>query len=561
MSTDEVKKHQEKVSPMSRRNFLKTAGAVIGTAAVASPLAACTTTGQGDEFWLPEKWDLEADVVVVGFGGGGATTALAAFDAGVEPLVLEAAPDGLEGGNSGCCGGLMSVPDSVDEAVKHYKYQLFGTAKDDELLRTVAESFQKLPGQLEKLGAKFTKSAAPNPYFPTAPGASTFYAYRPVGREGEPSGAYITWRSLRAAIDQKGIRVMYDTRGRELIQNVKTKEILGVVAEKDGQKLYIKAKKGVVLACGGYELDQDRIGWYNHPGVKFSNVGTPYNRGDGVKMCLSVNTDMWHNVSLEYLGYAFKVPSDIYDCGIGAVYQGVLPANNFMMVNAKGKRFVNESLNITHWKGPMEVFDFDQANADYFNMPFWVIFDDALYKAGPLGSSQDRPGPGAGGGWGTIHRVYDWSIDNNKELNAGWILKADTLKELAGKMKGTTPGGNTVTADAAGLEDAVSRFNELVVAGVDSDFGRRMNGVTTIEKPPFYAIEVSVMLVNTQGGPLHNKHGQTLDVDGNPIPRLYTVGELGSVFGWLYQGGSNFPEAMAFGYIAGEHASALEDWV
>ena len=67
-------------------------------------------------------------------------------------------------------------------------------------------------------------------------------------------------------------------------------------------------------------------------------------------------------------------------------------------------------------------------------------------------------------------------------------------------------------------------------------------------------------MVNTQGGPRHNSLAQTLDVDGNPIPRIYSAGELGSFFGHLYQGGSNLPEALVFGMIAGEHAAGLGAW-
>jgi succinate dehydrogenase/fumarate reductase flavoprotein subunit len=77
-----------------------------------------------------------------------------------------------------------------------------------------------------------------------------------------------------------------------------------------------------------------------------------------------------------------------------------------------------------------------------------------------------------------------------------------------------------------------------------------------VEKRPFYALEMGLALVNTQGGPKHNRYGQVLDPDSQPIPRLYAAGELGSFFGFLYQEGSNYPEAWAFGHIAGKHAAS-----
>jgi len=84
--------------------------------------------------------------------------------------------------------------------------------------------------------------------------------------------------------------------------------------------------------------------------------------------------------------------------------------------------------------------------------------------------------------------------------------------------------------------------------------------MTPILTPPFYAAGLCLAIVNTQGGPRHNKFAQTLDLEGNPIPRLYTPGELGSFFGHLYQGGSNLPEALAFGRIAEECAARERPW-
>jgi len=65
---------------------------------------------------------------------------------------------------------------------------------------------------------------------------------------------------------------------------------------------------------------------------------------------------------------------------------------------------------------------------------------------------------------------------------------------------------------------------------------------------------------NTQGGPKHNGRAQTLDGENRPNPRLYPPGEFGSFFGFLYPGGSNIPEAIAFGRIAGENAAAEKPW-
>lgn len=81
-----------------------------------------------------------------------------------------------------------------------------------------------------------------------------------------------------------------------------------------------------------------------------------------------------------------------------------------------------------------------------------------------------------------------------------------------------------------------------------------------LETPPYYAVELALTLVNTQGGPKHDKDCRVLDFSDRPIPRLYAAGEVGSFFGFLYQGGTNYPEAWAFGRIAGRKAAAQKPW-
>ena len=67
-------------------------------------------------------------------------------------------------------------------------------------------------------------------------------------------------------------------------------------------------------------------------------------------------------------------------------------------------------------------------------------------------------------------------------------------------------------------------------------------------------------MLNTMGGPKHNANAQVLDYDNKPVPRLYAAGEFGSIFGAIYQGGQNMPEAYAFGRIAGKNAAAAKPW-
>jgi 3-oxosteroid 1-dehydrogenase len=142
-----------------------------------------------------------------------------------------------------------------------------------------------------------------------------------------------------------------------------------------------------------------------------------------------------------------------------------------------------------------------------------------------------------------------------------WIESAPSLDELARK----------IGVDAAGLAKTVERFNAFARAGSDADFRRGESvydhfygdpehkpnpNLGTLEKPPFYALEVHPGAIGTKGGAKVNVHAQVLKVDGQPITGLYAAGNvMAGVTGPGYPGaGATIGTAMTFGLIAGKHA-------
>ena len=105
------------------------------------------------------------------------------------------------------------------------------------------------------------------------------------------------------------------------------------------------------------------------------------------------------------------------------------------------------------------------------------------------------------------------------------------------------------------LDATVSRFNTFAQNHKDEDFGRDAGSLGSLQTAPFYAIELTPSFVNTQGGPRRNENAQVIDRNGTPIPRLYSAGELGSIYANLYQGGGNVGECFAFGRIAGRNVA------
>ena len=97
---------------------------------------------------------------------------------------------------------------------------------------------------------------------------------------------------------------------------------------------------------------------------------------------------------------------------------------------------------------------------------------------------------------------------------------------------------------------------DLAKKGVDPDFNRSRNGLNPIEKAPFYAVAIYPTMYNTQGGPKRNAKCEIVDPFDQPIPRLYSAGEMGSFWGWMYNGGGNNCECLCTGQIAARNAVA-----
>ena len=130
--------------------------------------------------------------------------------------------------------------------------------------------------------------------------------------------------------------------------------------------------------------------------------------------------------------------------------------------------------------------------------------------------------------------------------------------------------------DPATLEETVGRWNVDVKEGRDSQFNRPIRSApeerpaykdfvssvlsAPIDTPPYYGLELYPCLLNTQGGPRRNARAQVLDPYDQPIPRLYSAGELGSMWGMIYQGAGNIAECMVFGRIAGMNAANETPW-
>jgi 3-oxosteroid 1-dehydrogenase len=322
---------------------------------------------------------------------------------------------------------------------------------------------------------------------------------------------------------------VWEAPAQKLLTN-DTGQVIGVqVKSKDGKTMSVKASKAVILTTGGFEYDAkaQRSYFSAFPMVYYGN---PDNTGDGMRMAQELGADLWH---MPVLGGGLKAKFADFP----TAFSIGMNKPNYVILDKTGKRYFNEP-KIGGYAGYWNQIVYDTIADTWPRIPSYWIFDETVRTAGTLATT-------VFGAAGAV-KMYEWSKDNSKEIEKGWVVKADTIEELAGKLK----------MDPAALKAEIDKYNASVKAGKDEAFGRDPKLMAAIETAPFYAITAWPGMNNTFGGPRRNAKAQIVDVNGNSIPRLYSAGELGSVYVQYPQGGANIGECIAFGRIAAESAVA-----
>jgi succinate dehydrogenase/fumarate reductase flavoprotein subunit len=332
---------------------------------------------------------------------------------------------------------------------------------------------------------------------------------------------------LLSALESLGVEVCLNTRARRLV--VAGGRVNGV--ELDGERIAAK----VVVATGGFQHDRElATSFLRAPGT--APMGTPGCAGDGLRMAMAAGASLG-NMGEGWWMPAMQVPGEELD---GAPFyrplQGERAQPGSLMVDRKGRRFVNEAGNYGDVGRAMQSFD---PEPDWFpSLPSWLVFD-AAYRArspvGPLEPSGDDP---------------------------SWLVRAPDIGTLGLEM-GISP---------ATLEATVERFNQHAASGEDPDFRRgehyydRWIGDPRAPHPtlgaltegPFYALRVHCGCMGTKGGPRTDGWGRVLGVGGDVIRGLYAAGNAAAnPFGIATPaGGATLGPALVFGTRAGEAAAA-----
>lgn len=553
---------------LSRRNFLK-GTAVIGVGGLlGANLAGCAEDVAPTPIGPNIDWDYEADIVVLGAGDGGLFAATFAARAGASVLLLEKAREEDSGGNSRVAGNMWTIATDATEGMKYYLSAAEKDIDKDYLTALVDSGTNHLNNEWLPSFPDMSIERFPifSPEFDALPGGDVIKAWQ----NGGASKSQL-WLALEKGCKaEENVEFMYETPGKRLITNTDGM-VIGVVAENAGAEINVKAKKAVILGVGGYEFNPNMIK-NSYPGWPVFSRGTPYNTGDGIAMAQKVGAQLWHMNASDSGSGAMRVPGLNY--GHGAYDSDDVPANvslnspndnrnRFFFVDKYGKRFMSENRPDGHGYGRREyLFFYDGVECLWPRLPYWNIFDQTEAENGPVGAGAN---PNSTFSWFTYASGYTWSADNSAEVEKGWILKADTIEELAEKMTAAQADERKhlfrdgIVVDPAVLRKTLDDYNAYCRAGNDPDFGRNPNFMVPLEGP-FYAFRVYPNQYNTQGGPKRNTKAQTLDAFDEPIPHLYSIGECGAGYAWVYNGGWNIAEAMITGHWAAENAVLETPW-
>ncbi|WP_208559007.1 flavocytochrome c [Marinilactibacillus kalidii] len=512
---------------------------------------------------LAEDKEYETDIVIIGSGGAGLTSAATALENGKKVIVLEKFPS--LGGNTVRTGGPINSADPewqkempaiageketlekmastseseiapeylddfkalqkqiaeylkdpsylFDSILLHRMQTYFGGKRTDlngnniygnyDLVKTMTDnSLSAIRWLSDQVNVEFDWSNVQMPI-----GALWRRGHKPVRQQGF---AYIS--ALSEFIKTRGGEIYTDTKVTELI--IENGQVCGVKATGlAGEKITVRAK-AVILATGGFGANTKMLQKYNTYWAQIPDTikttNSPAITGDGVELGRQAKTKL--------VGMGFSQMMPVAHPKTGSLFSGlIVPPENFLMVNPNGKRFVNE-----------------YASRD-------TIAQAALEEGGLFYLIADEPIRH------TAHNTSDEQIEN--EVKDGTLYRADTLEDLAIQI-GIEP---------SILIETVNKYNAYVEAKHDPDFGKDVFNLK-ITTAPFYATPRQPAVHHTMGGIAIDHQTHALDENDNIIKGLYAVGEVaGGIHAGNRLGGNALTDIFTYGRIAGKIAvSELE---
>jgi len=343
--------------------------------------------------------------------------------------------------------------------------------------------------------------------------------------------------SLRLSLNKHGVPLWLESPMVSLVEE--GGRVTGVVVKRQGKEIRIGVNKGVVLAAGGFDKN-DEMRKEHAPLYKdgYLSGGAGGNTGDSIRAGMGVGAATM-NMHSAWAAPVWYVPGE--PGGRLCAMERALPGG--IMVAGDAKRYINEAASYHIVGQQMAARHAEHGDAS----PTWFVFDAEYrrkYPAGPL-----------------LPVLPDWAQDGQVK---SVLKKASSIAELAEQMG----------VDPATLEATVNRFNEGAIKGEDPDFKRgeaaydKMYGdpsvqpnpcLAPVSKGPFYAMPIYPGDIGTNGGLVTDEKARVMNTDGQPIGGLYAVGNnAASSMGESYPGaGVTIGPALTFGFLAARDAMGV----
>jgi succinate dehydrogenase/fumarate reductase flavoprotein subunit len=540
--TKERRRSMSANGKVTRRQFLKSTAVVAGGGVVAAGAIGSFNPPSANAAAVPEKWDMEADVIVVGSGPTGLPAAIAAVEKGASVIVLEQLKE--VGGCGVINGGILHIgggtkvqklngiqdtPDLMFKRLSDYKDH-YNKRSDHSILRVFCDYNPGTFEWLEARGVRFWDSISGGGGMDSLHQRHPYHNVRwekegpgRLARRGDEttSGAGVI-RPLEAHARSKGVKILLEHKMTKIIRQGGTSgRVLGVEAQAGDKKLFFRGKKAVILGTGSWKGNKFLRKLFDSRITEdFEATGVPFVNPDGSGIIAGLEAgailvgDRANDSALFRRMFGTKHYQFPLNSPYGAPGLEMAGARwgDLIFVNKAGKRFFREEDVASY--GAYSFFDVFFAQEGHV---LWTVFDD---KAAQKNKWNMAP----------------------PATEKGCAFSAPTLNELAKLIQ--------VPGDA--LAEEVQKYNTYVDAGKDPDFDKPKKLLRSkIETPPFSAAWVSLYVHDTCGGLAINAKSQILDIHGKVIPGLYGGGET---VGGLEFVGMN--RGIILGRIAGENAAA-----
>ena len=487
----------------------------------------------------------DADVVIVGAGGGGLSAALEAVKQGAQKVIvleMTAKTGGAlnyTSGSMSAAGTIIQKEDGIEDTVDSYVADIinngddFGGKPNEELIRVYANEAAQTFDWLYENGlkdCKFSTDRQTGARAVFAPEHALYsvqrtYKASPKDPANYKSAAHEVLDTLVKADDR--IEVKLNTKAVKLVANDQG-QVLTVETE-DGTRY--TAEKAVIMATGGYSANGKLMAKYVPYGEDYLAGGAAGANGYGLRMMQEVGAGLTAMDAIPTFPMGLVSKDNPKTGSIASTYTW---KTGGIVVNQNGERFCNETESNPAIR---EVALEEQPGAVQYD-----IFTDKIVE-------DLRAANGA--------YFYDAFFADETMRGYHVVESAATLEELAAK----------IGVPAENLTKTVETYNAAVEAGTSDEFGRLYDGTVNtynlgtnkIEGDKFYAVRLHALCVMTLGGVTANANMQVLDEAGNVIPGLYAAGEtVGGIWGKFVSGGTGVMGPIVFGQIAARHAMANE---